>query len=297
MSFVAIAIGGSALIGAGAQMYSANKASKDLKAANKPLDIPKIISDARDTARQNYADSIAMENQYRPGTAALRDRSDAALMDLFNGNTTGLKTRDSLLGELMGESGTNPLLEQSASRILGQLNLGGQLDPETQAAAMRGALSKGGASGISGSGAARGLVARDLGLTSLSLMRQRQQDALAAGDTLLSGRLNLLGLKSGAANAAAGQDIQRTGLLAGLIDARALPESGLSPGSVASLYTGEHNAQNQARTDQVMLDAQKRNAAINGILGLGSTAASLYAGGAFTKKAPTTNAGPIGLTG
>lgn len=55
-----------------------------------------------------------------------------------------------------------------------QQALGGQLDPETQALVTRTALQGGGASGISGSGAQRGAVARDLGLTSMDLQNQRQ---------------------------------------------------------------------------------------------------------------------------
>lgn len=288
MSMVAIAIGGSAVLGTAASLYSANKASKDLKAANKPIDIPKVIGEARTAALQNYTESMALESKYRPGTAALRGMTDDALADLFNGNTAGLKARDSLLGELMGSGGTNPLLEQSASRILGQLGLGGQLDPETQAVAMKAALEKGGAAGISGSGAGRGLVARDLGITSLQLMRQRQQDAANMGQMLYGNKLNTLNAVSGIA----GQDVQRTGLLANLIDGRALPESGLSPGAIASLYTGDNNAQNQSRSDAAMISANGRNAAINSMLGLGTALAVAGAGGAFKgAKAPASVGG------
>jgi len=61
--------------------------------------------------------------------------------------------------------------------VVDQQNLGGAIDPETQNAVVRGALQSAGTSGILGSRAGTGLVARDLGLTSMDLERQRQQQA------------------------------------------------------------------------------------------------------------------------
>lgn len=242
---------------------------KSKKPAYQPLDISKVIAEARSAAETNYAQSYALEAKYRPGTAALRTTVDSALGDLAGNKTAGLSARDSLLKGLMADNGLNPLLVESSNRILGQLRLGGQLDAETQAAAMTAALSKGGAAGISGSGAARGLVARDLGLTSLSLQRQRQQDALSAGTTLQTNYLNALN----AATSIAGQDIQKTGLIGSLIDARALPESGLSPGAIASLYVADNNAKNGVAATNATIDAYTRNSNLQALLGFGSEAA------------------------
>lgn len=65
--------------------------------------------------------------------------------------------------------------------ILDQLNLGGSLDQELQNQVVTNALEGNAASGFGVGVGGRGLVARDLGLTSLDLLRRRQQDALAAG--------------------------------------------------------------------------------------------------------------------
>lgn len=65
--------------------------------------------------------------------------------------------------------------------ILDQLNLGGTLDQELQNQVITNALEGNAASGFGVGVGGRGLVARDLGLTSMDLLRRRQQDALASG--------------------------------------------------------------------------------------------------------------------
>lgn len=74
----------------------------------------------------------------------------------------------------------NPLQEAYTSNILSNLNLGGQLPQDVQQQAIRGALQGAAASGFGLSPGGRALVARDLGLTSLDLGRQRREEALGA---------------------------------------------------------------------------------------------------------------------
>lgn len=72
-------------------------------------------------------------------------------------------------------------LRAATSRsILDNLNLGGALDPELQNMVITNALEGNAATGFGVSQGGRGLVARDLGLTSLDLARQRRQEALGA---------------------------------------------------------------------------------------------------------------------
>lgn len=238
-----------------------------------PLDISKVITEARTAAQTNYANSIALEQQYRPGTAALRTQTDAAISNLFNGNTQAQQTQRGLLDSLGGNYGTNPLLEESANRILHNLKLGGTLGADVQAQAMQAALEKGGAAGISGSGAARGLVARDLGLTSLGLEQQRIQQAQTAGQAQAQLNLNNLSTRAGIINNVAGLDTQRYLNLAQLVDARPLPGSGLTPGDIGSLYVADNNAKNQFATDAAKISTQQRNANLASLLGLGSQVA------------------------
>lgn len=273
MSMMWVGIG-SAALSAGTTLYTNNKNAKALKGAQaQPLDIAKVIAEARENAAANLQSSIALENTLRPGTAALRTTNDLSLGNMASGNTAGIQARDSLLAGLTeGTFSGNPLLEASTSSILDSLKLGGTLGKDVQAQAVKAALEKGGAAGISGSGAARGLVARDLGLTSMQVLQQRQAQGLQAG---VAAESAILG-RYGAAAGAAGQDIQRAGLLASIIEGRALPESGLSPGSIANLYVGDKNTQDQVRMDAASASAAQRSSNMNALLGFGTTAMSAY---------------------
>lgn len=75
--------------------------------------------------------------------------------------------------------------------ILDQLNLGGGLGEELQNQVITNALQGNAATGFGVGNGGRGLVARDLGLTSLDLIRQRQADALNAGTTGLGVSSNI----------------------------------------------------------------------------------------------------------
>lgn len=67
--------------------------------------------------------------------------------------------------------------------ILDQLNLGSNLPADVQQQVIQNALQSASTSGFGVSPGGRGLVAKDLGLTSLDLLNQRQQAALQAGTT------------------------------------------------------------------------------------------------------------------
>jgi hypothetical protein len=218
---------------------------------NSQLDIDKIITDARTTAAENYKNSLALERANNPGQAAFREAAtQAAVASAERPSYTGSPT-------------TNSLLNESAESILSQLRLGSALPADVQAQVTRAALSKAGQAGLAGSFAGRGLVAQDIGTTSLALQQQRQAQALQAGSVL-----DQLGL--------ARDQASRTGALQlkTLADSFALPESGLSPGSIASLYVGNNNVANQTAQNQFLIDQQNannRNAQINQLLGFGSS--------------------------
>jgi hypothetical protein len=271
MPFPLLALAGSALAGGLLGNALTNKATPSASELHTPLDINKIISDARVNAEANLAKSLELEGKYLPGTAQLRSQADFELSKQLTGNTPAMQARNSLLSSL-GEA--NPALKESAASILASLRRGGRLDPETQNAVVRGALQSAGAAGIAGSGASRGLVARDLGLTSLSLLTARQQAALGAGSALSNDLASRMGLATGAVNA----DTARVGSLASLIDARALPESGLSPGSIADLYVAENNAADQAKANAAQLKMAQRQAKLNAILGFSTLGATLGLG-------------------
>ena len=280
-----------AAVSAAGSIYSSNQAKKAAQASMpKPLDLNKLIEDARSQYAKNYSDQLALERQFNPGQAALRDLSNAGLTNLSTGNTTALRARDSLLAsgrsDLLDTGAANPLLAESSDSILNSLRLGGNLSAETQNAVTRGALQKGGFAGISGSQAGRGLVARDLGLTSLALEQQRQQAGLTAGQALSQDAasrskqaFDRFSALSGFTGQAAGQDIETQLRLAAEMSGRPYPVAGLNPASTFAAATGDKYYQDDANAELQKQLAKARSDKLNTILGFGKT---VLGGGSFT---------------
>jgi hypothetical protein len=257
------------LVGAGASIYGANKAAK--AAGNvQPVNVARLASDARANAEKSLRTSLELEQRYFPGQTAARTGVDQSLASIFGSGTQDARaTALSGMLDLARRGGINDLTRTSADQILADLKLGGNLDPETQAAVMRGALSNAGSSGVLGSQAGRGLTARDLGLTSLQLQNYRRQAALDAGSQVsqsefsaLTGLQNLIGAQSGEA-------LTAQQVLSGM-----MPEGGLSAGDLASVQVGNTNQQNQAS----MAAAQARAAGTQGALAALSQGLGMYAG-------------------
>lgn len=80
----------------------------------------------------------------------------------------------------------NQLQKNTYQSILDQINLGSQLPADVQQQVIQNALQGSAASGFGVSPGGRGLVAKDLGLTSLDLLNQRQAAALGAVNQLPS---------------------------------------------------------------------------------------------------------------
>ena len=292
MAWVAVA---SAVIGAGTSIYEGSKnraaASAAANTANaNAVNVSDVITQAQQAASTNLQNSISLERTYEPQVAALRDSTNTALNNLATGNTSGQQAQNALLQSI---GSANPLLQASANSLMQQLGLGGKLDPQTQAAAAQAALQQGGSSGISGSGAGRGLVAKDLGLTSLSLLQNRQSAALSGGTALSNDYATRLGL----ANSVASQQTNQTLGLGSLLNNTALPSSGLDPGSIASLYVGQSNTASQNAYNQAAIQTQQNNAQLNSILGFTNTAAGLYGKSTQPNTNSTTQPPPVPETG
>jgi hypothetical protein len=287
MAWVAVAVGGASLIGG-----VVNAATAPKGAAYTPLNISQVISDAQSQATSDLQNSISLENQYLPGTSALRASSNTLNSNVAAGNTQAQQVQSGLLGQAgsaitQGASaGTNSLLQNAYTSAQQQLAQGGQLDPSTQAAVMQSALQSGGTAGISGSGAGRGLSARDLGLTSLQIQQSRTQQATSVGSTVAG--LNLQGnqlaladyqTRAGLANGAVNSQNQYASALGNLMNNTQYPTSGLSPSAVAGLYVSQNNAQNQYTANQNAVAAQQNSALTSALFGAGGTALGV-AGGA-----------------
>lgn len=107
--------------------------------------------------------------QVAPGLVAFNQALAPGLTDVQLGVANQLDP--SVLGNFRGAN----------KSILDELNLGSQLGDELQNEVIKASLQGNTASGFGASAGGRGLVARDLGITGLDLLRRRQQDALGAG--------------------------------------------------------------------------------------------------------------------
>ena len=239
---LAAAILGSAVLGAGASIYGSKKAAKAAKSVQ-PVNVAQLAADARANAETNLRRSLELEQRYLPGQAAARAGMQDALAGVFG--PASQRARETALAGMLGlaeRGGVSELTRTAADYILAELKLGARLDPETQAAVMRGALSGAGGAGILGSQAGRGLTARDLGLTSMQLQNARRQAALQAGEQLSRSELaSLAGLQS-LVGSQTSEALTASQLLGGM-----LPEAGLSAGDLANVTVGNVNQQNQAR--------------------------------------------------
>lgn len=288
---------GSALAGVvGGIMSSkaAKKAADEAMRNQKTVDIGKLVADARANSEANLAKSLELEKKYLPGQAQLRDVSTTNLIGQLTG--AGMDQRNAALTALLGftpASATptyegSPLFKAATDKIASDLALGGNLDPETQAAVVRGALSGAGRSGIIGSQAGRGLTARDLGLTSIQLGQARTNAALGAGQ--IQSQLGLqqaqLGLSAGdqllrslgMGVEATGAEANRAANIYNMMANQALPESGLSSGSLADIEVGQTNAYNQRLMDAAGIKAGGAIAGINAAMGGIQQGLGLYAG-------------------
>lgn len=265
----AAAIGGTVIAAKG---LSASQKAAEAAANAKPaaVDIAATDAQARQAALRNAIDSAALEKQFNPGAAELRQGSLESLLAALNAPQTD---RDNLVSRISAQAG-NPLTvgapqqydsmltRQAVQAAADQLALGGQLPQDVRNLVARGALARSGQV-TGGLSLGRDLTTRDLGLTSLDLQRARiaqaaalgqQEASLEAGNAGLRqqndaarlaaeqfGRTNLLDSASFMQQIASG-DFQRALAAAQLGQNIAQPQSGLDPGTVANLAVGNMNA-------------------------------------------------------
>lgn len=184
----------SAVAGAGASMYSANKASQAAKDAAKAsqVDINALDAKTREIAKQNALDSAALEQQLTPEVPALRKQSIEGVSNSLNPTATDQYAQSLLSGSLGQQLGNNnptniqagtaisPLLQAAIAKAKANLSLGGKLDVDTANSVTRAALSKTGQN-FQGLGLGRDVVARDLGLTSYGIGNERLAQAASLG--------------------------------------------------------------------------------------------------------------------
>lgn len=277
------------------------------------VNIANLQTQAQDVARQNAANSAALEAQYNPGAQQLRSGSlqslisalqprgqiddlsvqitEQAGMPLSRINAPGAEQYDSAL--------TRAAVEQAAV----DLALGGELPQDVRNLISRQAFARSGAV-TGGLGLGRDLQARDLGLTSLDLRNRRLQNAAAIAqqeaalnqsNAALRQQANQLGVSVAGLNMQ-GEQFGRQNLFdsAGFLQnmqsgdfARALaaaqlgqniaaPQSGLDPGSIVNLAVGNSNLSANAAQNAAAIAAASGNQKAALIGQLGGIAANAY---------------------
>lgn len=274
----------SAVVGAGASAYGSQQqkkaAEKAAAAGGGGVDIASLDQQARDLSKRNVADSIALEKQFDPSVAALREQATSSLLPYTGTNNPLSSTAQTLRTGLYGDFAKagdaklekSGLLNDAVSRARENLALGGALDTATRNEVSRRAAANAGSVGGGGLGLGRDLSARDLGLSAMQLGNQRLQSASALGaqeqDFLnaqgqfgmqnTAQRLSTAGLISDLGQ----QDFARQFQLAQFGQSIARPQTGLDPSSLVNLTTGNQNAANASAQQQAAIAAQNRNAMI-----------------------------------
>ncbi len=324
---LAVAAGG-AVASADAQRKALHAQQDAAKAATDPntngsVDINALDQQARDFAKRNAADSLALENQYNPGASQLRQQS---LANLNAAGTGSSPEAQALAARIAAQAGTvptgisydSPLLRDAIAKAQQQLALGGTLDRDTQNLVTRKGLATAG--NVGGNlNLGRDIVARDLGLSSLDLSNQRlanattlgqQEAALGQGNANLSLQSQLAGTNNlfNSANflqSIDSGDFQKRLALAQFGQNIAQPTSGLDPGSVVNLAVGNSNAKAQGLQQAAALQAAGANqkSQLGGqMVGAGLGIASkyftpTYTGAGYTAPVNNTTGGSYYLGG
>ncbi len=304
-ALTALAIG--AVASAAAKGIAANQAAKRAQgaagqaaAAQKTgLDAVQTVDPTKINAQAVAADRAKITNQLTalkdldPGTAALRDTSNAGL------NTTSQQAQDSnaILKGLFDENAAlNPadanFQEQLKARAQQHLDEGGSLTPEQQAEFVRAGLEQAGTSGVgAGSAAGRQTVGKLLASeqNALQLQREAQAKDLFGFATDLQTQRNqqLLGIQGATLNADQANTAKLLNL-AQLADSRT-PNVGLSGTDMANLAVSNQQLLNDVALKKAGVNANlastigtlaaNRDTAVGGAIaqGIGSIAGS-YAG-------------------
>ena len=253
------------------------------------IDVRELDELAREIARRNAEESIALEAELRPELAQLRDATYSTILgDLLGYDRQGIQqsVQQQMMQQLNRPDQTisapelerSALLQSAIDRAQTDLGLGARLPQDVANQVTRQAGERGGRMGLTGTGTGRDVVARDLGLSSLDLLNQRMQQAAGLGQVeqqinlgqqSLADSINRFNVQSGMQQQQ--QRAQAGSFLQGLIDnpvlraqqttmGTAMPMVGLDPGQAASFQVADINALNQYNQQLAAAQAQAKQA-------------------------------------
>ncbi len=260
MPWIPLAAAGVSAIGGIISSNKAAKAAKEAAEASK-VDINALDEQTRNIAKRNAVESAALEQQLTPEVAALRTRANQNVLGQLGNNTLS-----NLQGQVHGQLSNNldtPLLNSAIAKAMQNLQLGGKLGVDQQNLVTRQALANAGSINQGGGlGLGRDLVARDLGVSSLSLERDRLAQASQLGGqqmelgqannnnfmnrAALIQQLHGAGFGQNLAAAQFGQSIQQ-------------PIVGLDPTAIANVTVGNQTNQSRALANQANIQGAQGN--------------------------------------
>lgn len=266
----AVIVGGAGLAMGAVQQNKASKAAKSAAAASQ-VDIGALDQRARQIAQQNAIDSRALEQAMTPEVPQLRTDANNQILQQMNPSGVDDYSRNQLsqLGQNPVGPADTPLLRAAIAKAKADLGMGGRLGADTQNAVTRQGLARAGTVAPGGLGMGRDIVARDLGLTSMDVERQRLQAASQLGGQEMA----LAGLDANTAFNNRSSQLNAVQLLQSLQGnqfQRALaagqygqsirpPVVGLDPGSVVDLTVGNSNSAGAAAANQANIYGQQSN--------------------------------------
>lgn len=262
---------GTTIVGLAGTAINNNQAKKAAQGAAGAgqVDIMALDAKAREIALRNAHDSRALEEAMTPEVPQLRTDANNQVLQQMNPSGVDEYSRNalaSLNANPVGHANT-PLLQAAIAKAKANLALGGQLSPEAQNAATRGALSTAGTVAPGGLGLGRDLTARDLGLTSMAIENERLAQAAQLGGQELSlaglntgtdfnnraGLLNSISMLQGVQ----GNQFNRALSAAQYGQSIAPPVVGLDPGSVVDLTVGNSNNAQAAMANRANMYGQQ----------------------------------------
>lgn len=244
------------------------------------LDVNRLGADVTQADLAAIQAGIGAEERFTPETAELRTSGIQALLQNLGLAQPGLEEISAGLLEQFRTPSEVPqlvgseLLGNVRQQIAEELELGGQLSPEIRNLVFRTSAGKAGNVGVFGGQSGRDIVARDLGLTSIDIRRQRQasaerlgtaEQAINLGQQSLQAQINQQNISnkfsiSNLLNQQRQQETNRLLNIAQFGQGIQRPTIGLGGADIANLQVAELNAANQFNVDQASIAAQQEQA-------------------------------------
>lgn len=244
---------------AGQAVQAAEAAKVDIPALN-----AQVVSQSIDNARR----SAALERELSPELVALRQGGLRSLLSSLDPSAYDEALNVRVFGELnRPDIGDSALSVASRARAMEELNMGGDIPLDVRNLITRRAAAT--AAGVGGGGLEMGrdIRARDLGLTSLDLRRQRLAQAAELGGAedefnLARGyyNTNRVGTLAGLMRSLLDNPYEKAMGVSQLGLSQQAPQVGLDPSSVANIAVGNSNLAAGAGTSAASINAARASA-------------------------------------